>query len=395
MSSGSPDTNRRRFLSQASFALASAGVVGIPRSWNAGLQTPGAPVQGKQIIQRTLGRTGINLPIVSMGVMNANNPEVVKQAYETGVRFFDTAMGYQGGRNEEMIGSVISQLKVRDKVYIQTKIPLRGAPAAGSMKDMVLSNFAGCLKRLQTDYVDVLMLHQPSVEQMMNPELMEALKQAKSEKKARFVGVSQHANQAATLDTAANSGFYDVVVVGFNFTNAADQTYIQAIKNAASKGVGVIAMKTQTGGRNRNAGPLHQTAMLKWVLNHPEIATAIPGYTTFDQLNESFSVAYGLDYTDEEKTWLADKNVKLALDFCQQCGACLPTCPKGVDVPTLMRTHMYAANYTNFDQARRTLEEIPETAGLKNCAACSDCSARCANRVRIGERISELRLIYA
>ena len=92
-----------------------------------------------------------------------------------------------------------------------------------------------------------------------------------------------------------------MIVAGFNFANAPDQEFLQAIKNASSKGVGVVAMKTQTGGRNRNAGPLNQTAMLKWVLQHPEIATAIPGYTTFDQLNESFAVASNLEYTNGEK----------------------------------------------------------------------------------------------
>ncbi len=70
-------------------------------------------------------------------------------------------------------------------------------------------------------------------------------------------------------------------MVGFNFTNAGDADFFAAIKNASSKGIGVIAMKTRTGGRARNLGPLNQTAMLKWVLQHPEIATAIPGYTNF------------------------------------------------------------------------------------------------------------------
>ncbi len=393
MASRNPDQSRRQFLSQTSFAMAAAGVTAVPRSWLP-RQQPAAPAKGKPIIQRTLGRTGIKVPVVSMGVMNANNPEVIKQAYEAGVRLFDTALGYQGGRNEEMVGSVFAQLGVRDKVVIETKIPVPRGMTTG-IKDKILSDFAGCLKRLQTSYVDILMMHQPSVEAMNNPEIVAALREAKQQKTAKFIGVSQHAGQAGTLNSAAETGIYDVVLVGFNFTNAADQNFLQAIKNASAKGVAVIAMKTQTGGRNRNAGPLNQTAMLKWVLQHPEISTAIPGYTTFDQLNESFSVATGLDYTNEEKTWLADKNVMLALDFCQQCGSCLGTCPKGVDVPTLMRTHMYAANYTNFDQARRTLEEIPANAGLHNCSDCSDCSARCANRVRIGDRISELKLIYA
>jgi predicted aldo/keto reductase-like oxidoreductase len=393
MATDRPDTNRRKFLSQTTLALASAGVVGIPKKWTPAPQAPAAPAKGKAVLQRTLGRTGLKLPIISMGVMNANNPEVVKQAYETGVRLFDTALGYQQGRNERMIGDVINQLGVRDKVVIQTKIPFPKVPAGG-IKEKFLADFAGCLERLQTKYVDVLMIHQPSVEQMNNPEIMDALKEVKGNKTARFIGVSQHSGQAGILNSAAETGFYDVVLVGFNITNAGEADFLAAIKNASAKGVGVIAMKTQTGGRNKSLGALNQTAMLKWVLQHPEIATAIPGYTTFDQLNESFSVASGLDYTGEEKTWLTDKNVKLALDFCKQCGTCLGTCPRGVDIPTLMRAHMYAANYANFDQARAAYDEVPQTANLKNCGDCPHCSARCVGNVRIQERIADLTAMY-
>ncbi len=393
MASENPDQSRRKFLSHTTFALASAGVVCLPGRWMPGWQQPATPAKGKTIIQRTLGRTGIKVPIVSMGVMNANNPEVIKQAYEAGVRLFDTALAYQGGRNEEMVGSVISQLGVRDKVIIQTKVPFPRGSSSG-IKDRILSDFAGCLKRLQTSYVDVLMIHQATLDQMNNPEVIDALKQAKQQKTARFIGISQHQGQAGILNSAAETGIYDVILVGFNFTNAGDQDFLQAIKNASAKGVGIVAMKTQTGGRARNLGALNQAAMLKWVLQHPEITTAIPGYTNLDQLSESFAIASGLDYTNEDKTWLADKNVRLALDYCQQCGTCLPTCPKGVDIPTLMRTHMYAACYANFDQARRTLAEIPESAGLRKCADCSDCSAQCARNVRIGERIAELKTIY-
>jgi hypothetical protein len=310
------------------------------------------------------------------------------------VRLFDTALGYQQGRNERMVGDVVSQLGVRDKVIIQTKIPFPRVPA-GEIKAKFLSDFAGCLERLQTKYVDILMIHQPSVAQMNNPEAVSALNELKQQKAARFIGVSQHAGQAGILTSAAETGIYDVVLVGFNITNARDTDFLAALKAASAKGVGVIAMKTQTGGRAKNLGTLNQTALLKWALQHPEIATAIPGFTNSDQLSESFSVAFGLDFTPEEKTWLADKNVQLALDFCKQCGTCLPTCARGVDIPTLMRTHMYAANYANFEQARATFEEIPRQASLANCADCAACSARCANNVRIGERVADLRTMDA
>ena len=70
--------------------------------------------------------------------------------------------------------------------------------------------------------MDILLIHQPSVEQMNNPEAVAALKELKQQKTARFIGVSTHADQAGVLKSAAETGTYDVVLAGFNVTNAAD-----------------------------------------------------------------------------------------------------------------------------------------------------------------------------
>jgi succinate dehydrogenase/fumarate reductase-like Fe-S protein len=56
---------------------------------------------------------------------------------------------------------------------------------------------------------------------------------------------------------------------------------------------------------------------------------------------------------------------------------------------------MYAAQYANFDQARRTLDDIPEGKSLSACANCSTCSATCANTVDIARRIDELKMMLA
>ena len=76
-----------------------------------------------KIIFREPGKTGIRLPVINMGLMNADNPTILKKAYEAGIRHFDTAWGYQNGRNEIMVGNVIKEPEVRDKVIIATKIP--------------------------------------------------------------------------------------------------------------------------------------------------------------------------------------------------------------------------------------------------------------------------------
>jgi len=355
-----------------------------------------AATQSTAIIKRKLGKTDIELPIVGMGVMNADNPAVIQESYKTGVRLFDTADAYQNGRNEAMLGRVFENLNVRKHVIIQTKshpaLLMRQSTAAERTRSL-LEKLDESLARLKTDYVDIFLVHAPTADQMTDSGIKEALLEMKKLKKARYIGISHHQHAADVLDLAVKEGIYDTATISFNFTMAQDAVLIGAIRNAAKAGMGIIAMKTQAGGGGRGAGVNH-TAALKWALRNLEITAAIPGYTNFDHMREDFSVAYGLDYTNVEKKFLAGKNLQASVRFCLQCETCRRTCPNGVDIPALMRTHMYAANYGNFVHARAALEEIAENVGLKNCADCSGCGARCVNHVSIADNIRNLKAMY-
>ena len=111
-------------------------------------------------------------------------------------------------------------------------------------------------------------------------------------------------------------------------------------------------------------------------------------------MEEDFSVAYDLEYTDGEKEFLEGRGVKYSMGVCLQCDRCIPTCPKGADIPSMMCIHMYATCYTNFYQARETLGEIPKYRGLDQCALCDSCQAICQNKIDIAQRIDELKVIY-
>jgi predicted aldo/keto reductase-like oxidoreductase len=382
------DLSRRKFLSGTGvLALAPMALNRFELTASAAA----APTSGT-VIKRKLGKTDIEIPIVSMGVMNADNPAVLQESYKLGVRFFDTAAGYQGGRNEEMVGKVIKDMGIRNQVYVQTKFNLMKTPPE-QRKQTLLKELDNSLARLGMAYVDVFLLHQPPADVMTDSNVKEALQEMKKLKKARYVGVSHHAGQAEVLNVAVKEGIYDAATVSYNFTMAQDTALLEAIRNAAKAGLGVIAMKSQATGRGQT-GFVNQTAALKWVLRNPEITTAIPGYTNFDHMKEDFSVALGLDYNNDEKKFLAEKNLQASVQFCQQCENCVPTCPNGVDIPTLMRTHMYAAKYGNFVHARATLDEIAANVGLKNCADCSGCSAKCVNYIRIADNIRDLKAMY-
>jgi aryl-alcohol dehydrogenase-like predicted oxidoreductase len=363
------------------------------------------------ILTRTLGRTDLRLPIVSLGVMNADNPALLRRAYELGVRHFDTAAYYQNGRNEEMVGGVIRELGARDQTVIATKVFVehqRRNADWRTLKQFYLDTMDASLKRLQTDHVEVLYAHNlSSVAEIENRGVCEALAEIKRAKKARFVGFSTHANMAEVIESATRTGFYDVVLSVFNYSLHDDARLIEALAAAARAGLGIVAMKTQCQqawyrtrldaktGAFYDGEVLHG-ALLKWVLQHDFVATAIPGCTVFDHIETDFVVASALEYTPDERRFLESRGVKRALSsVCRQCGRCRRTCPRAVDVPALMRAHMYGAAYGNRDQMRLALRDIERGQGLDACRDCRECRARCVSNVDIARRIGELRQMCA
>jgi predicted aldo/keto reductase-like oxidoreductase len=395
---------RRKFIASSISSLASAGVAGFGAKPLLAQDT--SKTAATDIIHRTLGKTGIKVPIVGMGVMNANNPEIVEAAYNVGIRHFDTAARYQYGRNEQMVGEVIKKLGARDKVVIGTKEmrpAQRGESNINETKNKLIELCEGSLRRLKTDHIDILYVHSVSNAEEVNDQgILEGMATLKKQGKILASGVSTHQAMTEVINAVAEIGDYDVVLTAFNVAMAANGDLLTAIENAAQKGIAIVAMKTQAGGsRLPNPGSLRNysstviaTASLKWVMRNENIAASIPGFDNYQHMHEDFSVVHDLSYTEEERKFLSDNEITIGLGFCHQCGQCVTDCPYDVDIPSLMRTHMYAAQYANFHEARCTLDDIAVGRGLTACNVCGDCTATCVNTVDIAARIANLKMMY-
>lgn len=116
--------------------------------------------------------------------------ELIDVSMEAGINFFDHADIYAGGEAEAEFGKVLTP-KLRDKMVIQTKCAIRPGICYDFSKEHMLKSVDGSLKRLNTDYIDILLLHRPDA--LMEPEeVAEAFSALKKEGKVRCFGVSNH-----------------------------------------------------------------------------------------------------------------------------------------------------------------------------------------------------------
>jgi predicted aldo/keto reductase-like oxidoreductase len=391
---------RREFIGKAAFGMAAAGL-----SMPFGKKAFAGQEQTPKVIYRTLGRTQLRIPLISFGVMNSDSPDLIQKSLDMGINHLDTAHVYLRGNSERVIGEVLEQRGDRDKVYVATKMAfnrdedkgvfvLKGTDRApGASEEKLIKQLETSLERLRTDYVDILYLHSCLSPEMVEYEpLMNAMVKVKKQGKARFIGTSTHTDVANVIRSTADAEIYDVVVAAYNYIQEEKEAIKQAIAYATGKGVGIIAMKTQGGARLQKDPDIeinHQAA-LKWVLNDENVCTTIPGMTTFEQLDMNMGVMNDLTLTDQEQKDLQQAASLRGTLFCQNCSACVATCPHNVAVPNLMRAYMYAAGYGNFVQARTTIAELPDKKGLNVCRECPSCQASCRRDIDIGSRIESL-----
>jgi predicted aldo/keto reductase-like oxidoreductase len=381
--------NRRGFLKTG--ITGAAGIVAFSPS----IVNASASQQQQNIIYRTLGKTGMKVPVISFGVMRADNPGLCKAAYEKGIKLFDTANGYQNGNNETMLGKLLKEYP-RNSFYLATKVKPIGTDKEGKPSDQTtaedfLEKFNTSLTRLQMDYVDILYVHD-----IRNPEMLEykpiinALKKLKKDGKAKFIGFSTHMNEPLVISAAAELKTFDVILTSYNFK----QTYISelnaAIKKANAAGIGIVAMKTMAGGGfldKEKTRPINSSAAIKWALSNQDITTSIPGMTDFSQLDLNMSVLADLNITDAEKTDLIIASRETGL-YCTGCTKCLAACTKNLPVPDLMRAYMYAYGYSNPAMAQALIAELGT--GSTPCNDCTVCSVKCTKSFVVRDKIADV-----
>jgi aryl-alcohol dehydrogenase-like predicted oxidoreductase len=275
--------SRKEFLIKASAGIAGLSLVGTGTKNN--IINP-VPVR-KPSILCPLGNSGIMVSRLCFEASLPGNAKLLEHAIENGVNFIDTARTYGNGNNEKIVGSVISG--IRNEIVISTKIRLgheelksemRGKRLFSEIRSVLQKKSEESLAALKTDYIDVLLIHDASDENLLfSDSVLNFFSDMKRSGVVRAFGFS--ANEAYSKLTERNNreSFFDVVMIPFNcenINNRIQQEESESTLSAASgKGTGIIAMKVT--GRNATSDKDESTGIndLKCVLGHEFISSAV------------------------------------------------------------------------------------------------------------------------
>lgn len=259
---------RREFLKRAGQAAVVAGLAsGVAAAAPKGEKTDAIPT-------RVFGKTGVKLPILGYGgaalPKKWGNPlsledrvKLVRYAYDSGIRYYDTSISYSYAESQEIIGKALKD--VRSNVFITTKVDFwnrarRGGRIEKVDKKGVARQVQKNLAELQTDYIDCVLIHgTPGVEQMTVEQSMEIHGElAKARKKGliRFVGFSAHSYFDKALALIESGGFdlcmlaYGYLPRGHNqrFSPKAIDLREKCLAAAHKRKMGIVAMKVVGGG---------------------------------------------------------------------------------------------------------------------------------------------------
>jgi predicted aldo/keto reductase-like oxidoreductase len=403
--------NRRIFIKKST-----AGTLGLGLSGIKYFPLPDQDEKSPRIKDyRRLGRTNAMVSDIGSGIPYSES--VLKAAIDSGVNFIETAESYDNGKNEILIGNAIRSTE-REKLFLATKINLLSGILTSS--DDIEARARESLKRLNTPYIDLYMMHQAqSVVKVTDKNFHKACDKLKREGKIKFRGLSCHGTfwwQEAggsleeILMAAIDDGRYDVLFFPYNFLDPGmGERVLQACR---SKNIGTMIMKSNPVGvyesyentlkrgdqlssleekdyeRKRLQmekareffGKYRMTDMeelkrgaYQFILANKNVSTICCRFRNFSDI-EWYARLSGTTLSKPIAELLSDFREKLGFLNCRiGCNLCEKSCPEHIPVNTILRYNYYAVALNEKEAARHYYMEL----GKSKADRCSSCKGLC------------------
>ncbi len=325
----------------------------------------------------TLGRTGITVPQNGFGALPIQRVSIdeavtiLRKAYSGGMRFFDTARAYSD--SEIKLGAAFGDGYVeRDKIIIATKTAAK--KPEDFRKDLETS-----LTNLKTDYIDIYQFH------MMNEcwkpgdgtGMYECMLEAKKQGKIRHISGTAH--KIGVAREIVESGLYDTLQYPISYL--ADDMEIELIRLCNEHNVGLICMKGLAGGLITNS----KAAMA--FISQFDGAVPIWGIQREKELDEWLSYMEDTpQYSGEIKEFIENEKKSLSGDFCRGCGYCMP-CTVGIQINQCNRMSLMLRRSTSAGWLSEYWQSEMEK--VSQCIECGACMPRCPYGLNIPELLKK------
>ncbi|MBU2644582.1 aldo/keto reductase [bacterium] len=383
--------DRRRFIQST---LLSAAGLGLVHSGRLLPLLPDAIGAEFPVPRRYLGKTGVQIPILQLGTSQSLDPvydKILHRCYNGGVTALDTALSYGWGSSHRAIANFIQQSGDRKKLWITSK---SGAwNADGLIKDV-----DKCLDQLQTDYLDLFLMHGINNTDYLNRDSIQAGETLKRSGKIRFFGFSNHSGDiAALMQQAVKSGGIDAILFRYNFRTIGESRLNKAVDDCKNAGIGLIAMKTMGGVSDKEERVVKfqsqrfslAQAKLKTVWEDDRIDAIVSEMQSVQEVRENIAAAKSsIALTAREKQLLNELAGKTGHLACLGCSyLCEQAVVGDIAITDTLRFLMYDECYGKTELARQLFQNLPASKRYFGETDLSAAMQVCPQRINIEERL--------
>lgn len=379
------------------------------------------------MLYNTLGKTNLKVSRLGFGTMRlptkGSNDQIVEEeatemltyGIENGINLIDTAYPYHNatlsgsGNSERFLGNFLSENNYRDDIILSTK-----SPSWAVEKEEDFDRFLDeQLEKLQTDYIDIYLLHSltvPDWTKVRDLNVLDFLDDCLSSGKVKHVGFSSHIEVDYLIEILDEYPKWEVALTQMNYLDEYYQSGIMGLNYLKELNVGSMIMEPLRGGRLVNNIPEEVKAWweiaevkrtpVEWAFqylwNRDDVDCVLSGMSSMEQVKDNVRIASTEDIINEY-----DQEIirEVAREYrnssngndCTRCGYCMP-CPEGVDIINCLTEYNIAQMMRDPKaSAMQYFSLIDEDSRAGSCIQCEKCIPFCTQMLNIPE---ELQKVY-
>lgn len=374
------------------------------------------------MLYNKLGKTNLKVSRLGFGTMRlpttGSNDEIIESeasemltyGIENGINIIDTAYPYHSktldgsGESETFVGEFLKENNYREDILLSTKSPSWAIEKKEDF-DFYLDEQ---LKKLQTDYIDIYLLHSltvPDWEKVNGLNVLDFLDDCLTTGKVKHVGFSSHIEVDYLIEIIDEYPKWEVVMTQMNYLDEYYQSGVMGLDYLKETNIGSMIMEPLRGGRlvqniPKEVQTLWDSADVKrtpveWALqylwNRDDVDCVLSGMTSLNQVKENIEIANRIDEISENDHELIREVARTYKTFlgnnCTRCGYCMP-CPHGVDIINCL-TEYNIAHMLNDPKASamQYFSLIDDDSRADSCVQCMECIPFCTQMLDIPEEL--------